>query len=114
MTSQYPRPVTVLVAMAKDFEKTHEILADMMTRVGGAVDWSNKHNSKFKFRKLALIDFAHRNSKKPRPNLTLPNITLEPTHSTKYLGVYVDQHLAWNTHVAYTLKKGVNWSSQIR
>lgn len=35
-------------------------------------------------------------------------------HNTKYLGVYVDQHLAWNTHIAYTLKKGAKWSSQIR
>lgn len=66
----------ILVATAKDFEKTHDILADMMTREGGAVEWSNKHNSKFEFSKLALIDFAHRNSKKPHPNLTLPNVTL--------------------------------------
>ena len=104
----------ILVATAKDFEKTHEVLADMMTREGGAVDWSNKHNSRFELSKLALIDFAHRNSKKPRPNLTLPNVTLEPSHNTKYLGVYIDQHLAWNIHVAYTLKKGAKWSSQIR
>ena len=45
---------------------------------------------------------------------TLPNITIEPSCSTKYLGVYIDQHLAWNTHIAYTLKKGAAWSSQIR
>ena len=64
----------ILVATAKDFKKTHDILADMMTRAGGAVEWSNKHNSKFEFSKLALIDFAHRNSKKPHLNLTLPNV----------------------------------------
>ena len=26
----------------------------------------------------------------------------------------MDQHLAWNTHVVHVLKKGANWSSQIR
>ena len=30
----------ILVATAKDFEGTHEILADMMTRSGGAIEWS--------------------------------------------------------------------------
>ena len=48
----------ILVATAKDFEKTHEILEDKMMREGGAVDWSNKHNSKFEFSKLAVIDFC--------------------------------------------------------
>ena len=104
----------ILMATAKNFKETHEILMDMMTREGGAIDWSNKHNLKFEYSKLALIDFAHRNSKKPQPNRMLPNVTLEPSHNTKYLGVYMDQHLAWNMHVAYTLKKGENWSSQVR
>ena len=89
-------------------------MKDMMTRAGGAVEWSIKHNSKFEFSKLALIDFAHRNSKKERRSLTLPNVTIEPSRSTKYLGVYLDQHLSWNMHVAYTVKKGATWSSQIR
>jgi ribonuclease HI len=35
-------------------------------------------------------------------------------HSTKYLGVYMDQHLSWNTHIAHAIKKGTNWSTQIR
>ena len=64
---------TILVTTAKDFEGTHKILVDMMTRPGGAIDWSNKHNSRFKFNKLVLIDFAHRNSTKERPNLMLPD-----------------------------------------
>ena len=44
----------------------------------------------------------------------MPDITIEPTASTKYLGVYVDQHLSWNTHIAHAVKKGTNWSTQIR
>ena len=104
----------ILVATAKDFTKTHNILANMMNREGGAVEWSTKHNSKFEFSKLALIDFTHRNCKKARPRLELSDITITPTQSTKYLGVYLDQHLSWNTHVVHTIKKGVDWSLRIR
>ena len=104
----------ILVATAKDFTVTHNTLADMMSRTGGVVEWSNKHNSKFEFSKLALIDFAHRNCKKERPSLELSDFTITPTQSIKYLGVFLDQHLSWNTHIAHTIKKGADWSSRIR
>ena len=104
----------ILVAMVKDFTETHNILADMMKRVGRAVEWSTKHNSKFEFSKLALIDFAHRNCKKEHPNLEISDITITPMQSTKYLGVFLDQHLSWNTHTTHTIKKGAEWSSRIR
>ena len=104
----------ILVATAKNFTETHNILADMMNREGGAIEWSIKHNSKFEFSKLALIDFAHRNCKKERPNLETSDFTITPTQSTKYLGVYLDQHLSWNTHIAHAIKKGADWSSRIR
>ena len=84
----------ILVATAKDFTKTYNILEKMMNREGGAVDWSTKHNSKFEFSKLTLIDCAHRNSKKTFPNLELSDITITPTQNTKYLGVFLDQHLS--------------------
>jgi hypothetical protein len=104
----------ILVATARNFNQTHEILKDMMTRQRGAIEWSKDHNSRFKFSKLALIDFMHRNSKKQRSPLALPNVTIEPSQSTKYLGVYLDQHLSWNTHIAHAIKKGASWSVQIR
>ena len=60
---------TILVAMAKDFTKTHNTLENMMNRAGGAVDWSTKHNSKFEFSKLTLIDFTHWEKQKGLPQL---------------------------------------------
>jgi hypothetical protein len=104
----------ILIASASNFMQAHDILADMMTRPGGVIEWSDRHNSKFEFSKLALIGFAHRNSKKQRSPLILPNTTIEPSPSAKYLGVYMDQHLNWNTHVTHAIKKGTIWSSQIR
>ena len=57
----------ILIATAKTFEEAHEALADMMTRIGGMIEWSKSHNSSIEYSKLALIDFAHPGVKKPRP-----------------------------------------------
>lgn len=104
----------LILAMAKDFTVMHQMITDMMTRENGVYDWSRTHNSLLEHSKLALIDFAHRNNNKDRPDLILPNITLPPTHSTKYLGIIIDQHLNWKAQHAHTLKKGSKWASQIR
>ena len=35
---------TILIATGDNFTKTHETLTDMMTRKGGAIEWSDDHN----------------------------------------------------------------------
>ena len=104
----------ILIAIGEDFHETHNTLSEMMTREGGAIEWSNDHNSRFEFGKLALMDFAHRNSKKVRRPLTLLNTTLAPVANTKYLGVYLNQHLDWGTQRNYAVEKGTKWTAQIR
>jgi len=86
---------TLLVATVKHFKEAHNKLASMMTREGGVMDWSKMHNSPLEYLKLALIDFAHRNSSKKRVQLQLPQWQLEPSTSTKYLGIILDQNLNW-------------------
>ena len=44
----------------------------------------------------------------------LLNTTVTPVSSTKYLGVYFDQHLDWNTQRNYAVEKGTKWTAQIR
>jgi hypothetical protein len=80
----------ILTAMAKTFEEVHEILAEMVTRSGGMIDWSKSHNSSIKYSRLALIDFAHHGIKKPHPPLAWPNITIELSQNAKYLGIILD------------------------
>jgi ribonuclease HI len=105
----------LIMATAKDFAATHRIISDMMAKVGGVNDWSKTHNSPLELSKLALIDFAHRNNKKVRPNLTLTTDTvISPVESTKYLGIVIDQHLNWKAQHAYAIEKGTKWASQIR
>ena len=104
----------ILIATGTNFIETHNTLSDIMTREGRAINWSADHNTRFEFSKLALMDFAHRNSKKEQRPLMLLNTTLSPASSTKYLGVYFDQHLNWNTQRNYAVEKGSKWTAQIR
>jgi ribonuclease HI len=86
----------------------------MMTRQEGIINWSKSHNSPLEYSKLALIDFAHQNSPKPRTLLHLPHRTIEPVTHAKYLGVIFDQNLKWNTQLAHVAEKGSKWAAQIK
>jgi ribonuclease HI len=103
----------ILTATASTFQQAHEILTSMMTRQGGAIDWTKTHNSQFEYSKLALIDFAHYSKKVTRSPLTLPSITIDPSESAKYLGVTLDQGLNWKEQRAYVIGKGAKWTTQI-
>lgn len=104
----------ILTASARTFEEAHRMLADMMTRNKGMIEWSKSHNSSIEYSKLALIDFSHHGVKKACPALELPSITITPTQSTKYLGIILDQHLNWALQLAQVRGKGSKWASQIR
>jgi hypothetical protein len=104
----------ILVATMKTFKDMHETLIEMMTRDNRVLQWAHKHNSKFEMSKLALMDFAHQSKKVTRPTLLISNMRIEPSKSTKYLGVYVDQHLNWKEQKVYVTKKGTAWAAQIR
>ena len=96
----------LILATAKDFMHSHQILHEMMTKPDGILNWSIIHNSPLELSKLTLIDFAHSCNHKDRPELILPNITIKSIISTKYLGVIVDQHLNWKAQHAKVVEKG--------
>jgi hypothetical protein len=105
---------TILVAATETFTEAHMMLADMMTREGGALEWSRTHNSPLEYTKLVLIDFTHRSSSKARTVLHLLQRQIKPSTSTKYLGVIADQSLRWKAQQAYAVGKGTKWAAQIR
>src|SRR5216684_3087207 len=104
----------LLLAIASNFVEAHRQLAQMVTREGGVANWSKTHNSLLEYNKLALIDFAHQNNTKPRPTLTLPHGTIDPSTNTRYLGVILDQHLKWMQQLAHITEKGSKWAAQIK
>ena len=116
---------TTLLAMGSSFKVTHQILADMMTRDGGAIQWSKDHNSRFEPSKFALLDFTQAKEADPthpkqtrllsHPSLIIPGLaTIQPSSSARYLGVIFDQELRWNVQVQYAAGKGAAWTNQLR
>ena len=105
---------TLILVVSKNFTKTHDILANMLTREGGIYEWSNSHNSPLELSKLVLIDFTHRTKQIDRPPLTVAGSMFMPMDSVKYLGIMVDQHLTWKIQHNHAIKKGLKWASQIR
>ena len=103
-----------MIATVDTFLKAHEMLVDMMTRLGGITEWSTLHNSPLKYSKLMLVDFAHSSSPKERTLLQLPQKEITPATSTKYLGVIFDQNLNWKAQQVYTVGKGSAWRLQIK
>ena len=93
---------TILVATAKMFEETHNMLINMMMKKGRALQWVNEHNLKFKLSKLALMDFVHQCKQISRPPLWIAGMAVEASKSVKYLGIYLNQHLSWREQEAYT------------
>jgi hypothetical protein len=61
---------TAFIAIGPDFESTHTILEDMLTRSGGAYEWSRDHNSRFETNKFTLMDFSM-NRTKARPDMQI-------------------------------------------
>ena len=115
---------TTLLAMGSSFKVTHQILADMMTRDGGAIQWSKDHNSHFEPSKFALLDFTQAKEADPthpkqtrllsRPSLIIPGLaTIQPSSSARYLGVIFNQELHWNMQAQYAAGKGAAWTNQL-
>jgi hypothetical protein len=46
--------------------------------------------------------------------MNISNVTIEPAHHAKYLGIILDQHLNWAPQLAHIQGKGSKWASQIR
>ena len=103
-----------MMALGKNFQIAHRKLCDLMEKQRGVVIWSTSHSSPLEYSKLALINFVSRHKKPDNPSLALTYRTIEPTDSTKYLGVIVDRHLNWKAQRSYMVEKGAKWAAQIR
>jgi hypothetical protein len=101
---------TAFLVEGPTFDDTHATLKRMMTRRGGAFEWSAQHNSKFEVTKFALVDFS-RKKDIDRPPLCLRQTTISPVPSHKFLGVIFDQELRWNLQVEHAVAKAARWVS---
>ncbi|KEP45734.1 putative reverse transcriptase from transposon X-element protein [Rhizoctonia solani 123E] len=103
------------VVWGATFEENHRNLVAMMTREGGALEWSDTHNSTFELDKTACIDFAPpaRSKQLDRPPLRIRDQVITPVKSHTLLGVIFDQTLNWREQCDKALAKGQKWAGQL-
>jgi len=114
---------TMFFVAGNTFQENNTKLINMMTRRGGATEWSKSHNFNFEVDKFALLHLSrklepdpnHPRKQKPitRPPLHLANHTIFPTTSHKFLSVFLDQNLNFKVHANYTLGKGETYAAQL-
>ncbi|OQV10369.1 hypothetical protein CLAIMM_14382 [Cladophialophora immunda] len=64
-----------------------------------AQKWARKHGSVFATSKYTLIHFARNSYVNTKHPLRLPDITITPVSSCRYLGLQIDNRLTWKDHV---------------
>jgi ribonuclease HI len=87
-------------------------------------EWSREHNSKFEVNKFNLVHFTQKKDvsthdpkkrvRKARPPLTLGGTTIQPSKSTKFLGVILDEELRWNEQAKYAVGRASKYALLFR
>jgi len=107
-----------LLAIGDDFVETHKKLSRMMTRPGGAFDWSENHNSQFELSKLALMNFSYKPHQTTSLTLSHPHTgrttTINSTQTYKFLGVLFDPKLKWTAQTERAARSGETWINLVR
>lgn len=109
-----------LAARGKSYEEANSKLKKMMEKEGGALEWSKEHNAEFELDKTALICLSrkriqdpadrHKTIPAPRPPIVLGDHTIQPSASSKFLGVIIDENLNFKEHAAHALAKGIKYT----
>ena len=102
----------IVAVEGDDFYDTTNKIRDIMTRPGGALEWSTDYNSNFELSKLAVMHLSQKKkrskrSKKlarlPRPTLQVNGVPIQEVESYKYLGIHINCKLRWGTQAQTSL-----------
>jgi hypothetical protein len=114
----------MLLTKGHNIEDAFKKLEDIMTREGGVLEWSDKHQCLFTLNKFGLMGFTHkrapdhRRAKKTKPVdwpcIKIHDNIIEPKDTHKFLGFMIDQELQYKVHAAYALRKGTKWIEQYK
>lgn len=113
-----------LLASGKSFIEANSSITNMMTRVGGALDWAKSHQSSFDIVKTGLVGFTRQRIENPigtsktiptlRPSITITGREITAKSSHTFLGLIMDQELRFKEQVARALARGTAWALQFR
>lgn len=88
-----------------------EVYLSAQTGLNQVIHWLNDNTLTLNAKKTNYITFSLQKSSQPDPSLQLAAhlcknsasccdcINIEKVQSTKYLGIYIDQHLNWHNHI---------------
>jgi hypothetical protein len=108
-----------MLGRGRTFTEASRRVEDMMTRVGGAMEWAEEANCEYEVEKFALVGYSRQMEPDPlrpgkrwpiqRKGVTLRGRHIEPSTQAKYLGVIMNQTLSWSEQMAAALAKGMQW-----
>ena len=90
------------IAIGNNFHETTTKIENIMSREGGAFDWSRAHNSNFKISKLAIMHASPKHCRNPRTKryeryprlrLMLRGTDIIEVESYKHLSIHIDYKL---------------------
>jgi len=107
-----------LLAIGDNLTETHDKLANMMTRPGGAFDWSENHYSQFELSKLALMNFSPKLHQPTSLTLLHPRTnrptSIKSVQTYKFLGVIFDSKLKWTAQTERAARSTETWINLVR
>lgn len=79
-----------------------------------SLKWANTHGAIFDRKKAQLIHFTNKRKLQPLPELNFGDVTLKPKQEIKWLGVWFDSKLLFNSHLQHVKKTGDFTLHQLR
>lgn len=79
-----------------------------------SLEWADTHGAIFDRKKAQLIHFSHKRKVQDLPNLVFGDVILRPKQEIKWLGVWFDTKLLFNSHLSHVKKTGEFTISQLR
>ena len=98
--------MTSLFYSHKDLNQTIAVMNYTMPELTKTLDWLKANKLSLNIAKTNYILF-HPKQKLiiVNNNFTLDNVSVKQVEVMKFLGVLVDQHLSWKSHISYVAKK---------
>ena len=111
-----------LIAIGADLTESTNHLQTIMTKDGGGLDWSIKHNSRFEVNKSAIMHFTKKTIQDPNdtsrhipipnPDLILEGQVVKQVYSYKYLGILINSQLNWKEQAQRATANATKWILQ--
>ena len=83
-----------------------DLIESMNNELIKVVDWLNINKLSLNIKKTHFIIFRNKHERiETRNELTINDVVIEMTNSTKFLGIMIDQHINFQRHIAYVKGK---------